>query len=1061
MKKSKILACLLFVSPHVWATPEAYPGLAADAYHPLLTQQLKNKSNKLTLPLFNAEFTIPQGLEKNKSTNGDISFEQHNEFGHINVTVGNNSIFGDWHHKGKDYRFTTDKSGSWLIELPSNHLIQDACGTEHHSHETLKDLPIANKQAAGTVIDILVVHNRALALRYPGNLMQTRINHYMHVANQTFANSGLDLAARLVGIEELPYNHNNSNNDMLSHMRSTISNQAVFTGLQDLPEMRENTGADLIIAIRPHDIQTRGNCGLAYYPTPGFDASYGMNMVSDGMSSWSLCSDQVFVHEIGHNLGAAHQYGAGGGTFQAQGSAFIKMFQFNTVMGSFGTGQNNRSKRMPMFSNPSLMCGGYACGVSSGSEPSNNTAVINSTMNSVANYMPNSSSAPQPADYQRSERDFDHDGVNDWHDHFPFDASESADADLDGTGDNSDAFPNDPAEQTDSDQDGVGNNSDNDDDGDGRSDANDAFPLNASEQNDSDSDGVGDGGDAFPNNPAEQHDFDNDGTGDHADRDDDNDGTEDLLDGVIVYRQDLLVINEGDNRILRFDAQTGRSLGIEVLPEDGLLTFQSDMSYDAENQLLYYTSASGVKVKNLMQRDGSDMLIPAYPQSAVAQTSLGTGFPTALFKPSGMPLLVSKIDRGTLSLFETQNPRAISEQGDWFVTSSSREESFIDIEYDSNFYLLGLEGRIYRGINGSFNQLSPLNFREAVDMTILPNGHLLVSDYQKKQLIEVNENSGEMLGIFANMTVLGLGKPSGMNVTQDNVLLVATKDDNKIHRFDAINGDYLGVLVDGLGLNKPHKTLLVPSLQDRFHNDAGKVIRPNAGQWFAQSSAGRGFDIEVVGNRLNVIWYTFDSNGQPTWYISAGDLDGFNYYSSLGKTQQLDIDTVTLDDIGTLDITFLNERQAEITWSVGLLSGTELIEWHPFNGEPEINNYTGLWGRPDGPGWGISLATVGETSVSIAFIYDEMGEPRWVISTPFEGQSPLQFDYLYVTSDTLCPSCSGVSDFEAAPAGSMLMSFGNNPYWDSDITFPQPINGVWQMDGVPLTRFSSEPTRPR
>ena len=425
--------------------------------------------------------------------------------------------------------------------------------------------------------------------------------------------------------------------------------------------------------------------------------------------------------------------------------------------------------------------------------------------------------------------------------------------------------------------------------------------------------------------------------------------------------------------------------------------------------------------------------------------------------------MVSKIDRGSLSFYDIQNPFKPRFDKDWLIAPQDLQESFIDIEEADKMYLLGLGGRLYSGSNeNNFSRFdNNLYFREATDMAILPDGSLIVSDYQKKQLVQVDALTGERLSIFANFATLGLGRPFGLTVTQNNLLLVTTKDDNKVHRFDANTADYLGVLIDANGLNNPHKIIAIPSLKDRYHHDADKVIRPNAGQWFAQESAGRGFDIEVVGNRLNVIWYTFDHNGQPTWYISAGDLNGFNYFSSLGKTQQADIDTVTLDDVGSLDMTFLNERQAQITWSIGELSGSELIEWHPFSGEPEIKNYTGLWGRPDGPGWGISLATVGETSVSIAFIYDELGEPRWVISQPFVGQSPLAFDYLYVTSNTLCPSCSGVSAFEAVPAGSMLMSFGEDPYWDSNINFPQPINGGWQIDGVPLTRFSSEPIRPR
>ena len=88
--------------------------------------------------------------------------------------------------------------------------------------------------------------------------------------------------------------------------------------------------------------------------------------------------------------------------------------------------------------------------------------------------------------------DSDGDGVLDYKDVFPLDATESVDTDSDGTGNNADtdddndtvlddndAFPLDATESVDTDGDGTGNNADTDDDGDGALDINDPYPLNA------------------------------------------------------------------------------------------------------------------------------------------------------------------------------------------------------------------------------------------------------------------------------------------------------------------------------------------------------------------------------------------------------------------------------------------------------------------------------------------------------------------------------------------------------------------------------------------------------
>lgn len=1061
-----MLACIALGAK---AQPNAYPGLPESHYHRWDLNALKSDGKTLQLPIKQAIFAVPNEQQQQLKSGGaqSISFESHNEFGHLNVTLGHNSAFGEWHHQGKTYRITTEASGTWLVELPLDHLQVDACGTDHASSSKITQ-NVSNKQATHT-IDVLVIYDQALADRYPGEALNTRIDHYFHVANQTMANSGLDIDVRLVGTEQVPYNHNNANIVMLDNIQTTLAGTGVIQGLQDVPQMRLNSGADLVIAIRPHDIETRGNCGVAYYPAAdqGFDSSFGVNMVSDGMSSWSLCSDQVFIHEIGHNLGAAHQYGQGGGSYQAQGSAFVKLYQFNTVMGSFGTARNNRSKRLPMFSNPSLTCGGEPCGLATGNEPSNNVAVINSAIGIVANYLAMNSNAPFPSGYVRSDRDADGDGVIDWDDHFPFDASEQVDSDGDGSGNNKDAFPNDPNENNDNDSDGIGDNADEDDDNDQVTDLNDAFPFDANEFRDADFDGVGDNSDAFPNDPTEQLDFDQDGLGDHQDDDDDNDQVIDVDTGVAnTLNMDLLVLNAGDNRVLRFDAHTGRSLGIEVLPDDGVLTFQSDLSYDWTNQRLYYTSSSGVKFKDMMKRNGSATLIPAYPEPPFSptQTALNTGFPTSLMV-SNNQVLVSRIDRGTLSIYDKTNPQQVFQAQELGIASPELEESFIDIEWlNDNHYLLGLQGRLYKGTTQSgfaqINQVGDPALREALDMTLTPAGHILVSDAQRQQILQYDEQ-GKYQSIFADFRLLNLGRPSGMTVVNGLHVLVASQDGQAIHQFNIADGAYQGPLVEGQGLNQPHKIIAIPSLIDRHHHDANKVIRPNAGQWFAQSSAGRGFDIQVSGNRLNVIWYTYDDDGLPTWYISAGDLVGFEYQSHFDRTQQIDMDNVSLEQVGDLNITFINEREAEVNWRIGQDSGSETIGWHPFSHEPTSTDRTGLWGRPDGPGWGVSLATIGEVSVAIAFIYDQAGNPRWVISEPTTGSETLTFNQLFVTSDTLCPGCTGQSSFNTAQAGTMTMSFTGEGDWDTNISWPAPVNGSWQTSDVKLFRFSSEPTRPR
>ena len=457
------------------------------------------------------------------------------------------------------------------------------------------------------------------------------------------------------------------------------------------------------------------------------------------------------------------------------------------------------------------------------------------------------------------------------------------------------------------------------------------------------------------------------------------------------------------------------------------------------------------------------ILIPSYFDNTGAAAEVGTGFPTALFKPNGMPLLLSKIDRSSLSQYDIQNNNFVREIGDWVIPSQEDSETIIDVEYNSEFYLLGVSGHIYRGSNANnFTQIDQnIGFREARDIAIHPDGSLLVSDFQKKQIIQVSASEGTRLGIFADLRALNLGRPSSLVVTKNNFLLVTTKDDNKIHRFDVLNGEYLGVLVDGLGLNGPNKMLLIPSLQDRFHHDVNQSFSPNPGMWFSPESSGRGFDIGVFGNRLQVIWFTYDSDGSPIWYYSAGKVEGMNYQSPLYQTHKLQENDTTFEEVGYVTLAFDDERNASVNWQIGSIEGEEHLNWHFFDANYSEQNYTGMWTRTDSPGWGVSVTTQGNKTVALSFLYDDTGAPRWVNSSTSTDIDTLHFDVGTFFNDSLCPGCVNGNLEEVIVSGQMTFNFSEQPYWSSDMSWPMPLEGDWMLNQTPLARITSPPYRPR
>lgn len=1046
--------------------PEAFAGLNKSAFHRIELNH--NKNNHLSFQLDG--ITIPIQLPVAKAPHNsspNVSFTQNIPNGSISATKGNNSLFGQIHLNNKHYILTTNLSGVWAVELPQTGLHFNDCGLDHDAELSkefeISELKTEQHKAAGTVIDILVIYDQAIADRYPGELLQTRVDQYFNVSNQTYANSAIDLAIRQVGLEQLAYNFNNENKYLRDLLQQTLQTRVAPQGLENLPQIYTDSGADLVIFLRTMDIEKRGNCGIAYFPrqlnNDNFDPSYGVNVMADGMSSWSICTDQLMVHEIGHNLSAGHhnwdptEYG-----YPAEARGFSKIGQFSTVMGSFGTGQADRFFEFNYVSNPAVQCGGGPCGVPG---QANNASLINQFKGVVAGYQNNLSNAPFPEEFSLALTDNDGDGVLDRNDEFPYDGNEYRDTDGDGVGDNSDAFPTDARESSDFDQDGLGDNSDPDGDNDGIINSNDQFPFDSNESTDSDYDGVGNNADALPFEDSESKDADGDGIGNNADDDDDNDGVIDIA----TEKQDLLVISVGNNRLLRFDAQTGLAKGIEVLPNDGLFTFQSDMTYDENFKRLYFSSASYIKSLDLMNPYAQPGIIIHPYETADSQAELGTGFPTAIQTNGHSDLYFAKLRGNDINGFNISG-KVISSYSFPLFKLIGELETIVDIErIGGQVYFQGKINSVYSGDtnnteaypigNGNFTWLS-----DPYAMVATGDGRLLHSDQGRDKIVITDIVSESYGGIFADLAQLGYSNPTGMDITQDGRLLVAASDQNTILQFNLETQEFLGELVVG-GMNQPHKMILVPQLVDRFNQDKDKVMRPNAGNWFNPATSGRGFNIGVFNNRLQVLWFTYDDAGLPIWYTSADFLLGHEFDSELLKTKLDSEGAVSVETIGHINITFDHERAALMSWQIGDDTGEEPIYWLQFSGEPETINHTGMWSRTDTPGWGSAVITNGNKTVMIPFIYDDEGEPRWVISNVSEAESTFNLDMSAVFSDSLCPTCSGEPNSTIVPAGTMEFSLLANPYWSSDLSWPSPALGTWQLDQTEIIRISSEPTKPR
>lgn len=259
----------------------------------------------------------------------------------------------------------------------------------------------------GSVVDVLVLYTQQVQTKY-GSGLNAKIQSFVDLANQAYINSGISTSLRLVH-SALYTGASAAEGVAIGSALPYIRTDAAVTAL------RNTYYADLVSLLRVY--QNTASCGLGYIFTPPLDSSfadYAVNVVEvkslsecTGSGSCTYCSDLTFAHELGHNMGCAHDraHASGQGAYPySYGydhvAAGISSPQFATVMSYV-------SPEITYFSTPSppvpwLVPIGVSGGLSGNDNPStsaDNARTINNTRVTVANFRVGvAADTPPPAD---------------------------------------------------------------------------------------------------------------------------------------------------------------------------------------------------------------------------------------------------------------------------------------------------------------------------------------------------------------------------------------------------------------------------------------------------------------------------------------------------------------------------------------------------------------------------------------------------------------------------------------------------------------------------------------
>jgi hypothetical protein len=248
--------------------------------------------------------------------------------------------------------------------------------------------------AAGTQIDVMVVYTPA-ARTWAGGVeaIENDILTALDSANQVLANSQIDLSYRLVHLQEVQH----------TERPATDTEPGIFQDLRALTERNDNmldevhdlrtaSGADLV-CLMANITEPYG--GIAWLTKPAAGSRpYGFSVVNIRAATTSYS----FVHELGHNLGCAHNREDLKGTTGAFAYSYGYYFQatndnqwYRTVMSYdipvTSPPDTPHRTQIPYFSHPDLAYQGSPIGVPLNADlPCHNALSISQTMAAAAAY---------------------------------------------------------------------------------------------------------------------------------------------------------------------------------------------------------------------------------------------------------------------------------------------------------------------------------------------------------------------------------------------------------------------------------------------------------------------------------------------------------------------------------------------------------------------------------------------------------------------------------------------------------------------------------------------------
>ncbi len=203
-----------------------------------------------------------------------------------------------------------------------------------------------------------------------------------------------------------------------------------------------------------------------------------------------------------------------------------------------------------------------------------------------------------------------------------------------------------------------------------------------------------------------------------------------------------------------------------------------------------------------------------------------------------------------------------------------------------------------------------------------------------------------------------------------------------------------------------------------------------------------------------MIWYTYNDDETPTWYIASGVYQE-NWQANLLTFSWDEATRIASSEIvGQVNLDFTDAKNALFVWNISDREGSEPFSYLNISNQTTTKQFTGSFYNPLDSGWGISVNTKGDAIVMIMYYYDENGDPRWSLGNASNNASG-QITLLSYTG--FCPNCefrqttnqeSGFINYDFSTPQELSVTI--------EVTYPNNQFGQWLINNQKLTAISDE-----